>query len=145
MALCLEPVSRWAGGHGKDRVPEKPPWLAHPAAYGPHHSRPFVDLRGPRCKPASLGGPHVQASCHPVSLRGLTGNRDRVGAGVGVRARQWSGQCRRREAQPWLQWREEQTGQSRMLRGPISLTANTFLAGLEPSVREEEKSRAPSA
>lgn len=87
MALCLEPVLRWAGRHGKGLVPEKPPRLARRAAYCPYHSRPFVELWGPRCKPVSLGGPHVQASCQPVSLRGLTGNRDRVGAGVGVRAR----------------------------------------------------------
>lgn len=49
----------------------------------------------------------------------------------------------RREAQARLQRREKQTGLFRVLRGPIGLTAHTFLAGLEPSVGEE-RSRAQS-
>lgn len=45
----------------------------------------------------------------------------------------------RREAQARLQRREKQTGLFRVLRGPIGLTAHTFLAGLEPSVRGGEE------
>lgn len=75
------------------------------------------------------GGPRVQASCQPVRLLGLPGNRDRVGAGVGVggQGAEWTAQAEGRargpgggRPSPGFSAREERTGLSRVLRGTPS-------------------------
>lgn len=87
VALCLESVSRWAGAHWKDLVPEKPPWLAHCAAYGPHHSCPFVELRASPL-PASVPGRATCPGLLPTHQPpGAHWEQGQGSGGVGVRAR----------------------------------------------------------
>lgn len=115
-----------------------------------------MELRGPHCKQVSLGGRATRPGLLPTRPppgapweqgqgrcwgggRGPGSGVDSTGGGEGEGA--W-----RREAQPRLRRPRGADGTVQGAEGdPISLTANTFLAGLEPSVRAGGEEQGPRA
>lgn len=130
--LCLKSLHGWPIGRPAVHITAAPSWSCgvptasniHPGLLTTH-------------QPPGAHWEQGQGRCWGGG-RGLGSRVDSTGGGKGVGA--W-----RREAQPRLQCLRGGDGTVQGTEGdPISLIANTFLAGLEPSVRggEEQGPRA---